>query len=244
LDLLRHGLHLSLLFHLNGEALLAPLLLSAFRPQPQKREAEAKPESLSKKYMETSSQQISFLLQRWNDGDSEALDQLMPLIYGELRRMARRYMRKQPADHTLQTTALIHEAYMRLVGLEENRWKNRAHFFGVAAQAMRHILMDHARTRNRAKRGGGARVVSLDEVVTICEERSAELVALDDALTELARLDERKSKVVELRFFGGLTEEEIGEVLKVSTRTVRSDWKLARSWLLRKLSKSDINYDA
>ena len=188
--------------------------------------------------METPSQQVSHLLQRWSDGDSEALDQLMPLVYDELRRMAQRYMGQQPTGHTLQTTALIHEAYMRLVGGEEKRWENRAHFFGVAAQAMRHILMDYARTQNRAKRGGGARAVSLDEALTFCAERSAELVVLDDALTELAKLDERQSKVVELRFFGGLTEEEVAEVLKVSPRTVSGDWSLARSWLLRELSKS------
>jgi RNA polymerase sigma-70 factor (ECF subfamily) len=168
----------------------------------------------------------------------------MPLVYQELRRMASRYMGQQSTDHTLQTTALIHEAYLRLVGQEEKRWENRAHFFGVAAQAMRHILVDHARTQNRAKRGGSARVVSLDDVLTICTERSNELVALDDALTELAKLDERQSKVVELRFFGGLTEEEIAEVLKVSPRTVSSDWSLARSWLLRELDKTVTSDDA
>ena len=188
--------------------------------------------------METSSQQISHLLHSWSDGDSQALDQLTTLVYGELRRMARRYMRRQPPGHTLQTTALIHEAYLRLVRREEQRWENRAHFFSVAAQAMRHILMDYARARNRDKRGGGGQRVSLDEAMTICPERVAELVALDDALTELAKLDDRRSKVVELRFFGGLTEEEIAEVLKVSPRTVSSDWSLARSWLLRELSKS------
>ena len=188
--------------------------------------------------MESSSQSVSHLLLRWSDGDNAALDQLMPLVYQELRRMASRYMGQQPTDHTLQTTALIHEAYLRLVGQEEKRWENRAHFFGVAAQAMRHILVDHARTQNRAKRGGSARAVPLDDVLTICTERSNELVALDDALTELAKLDERQSKVVELRFFGGLTEEEIAEVLKVSPRTVSSDWSLARSWLLRELNKT------
>ncbi|HZS04409.1 MAG TPA: sigma-70 family RNA polymerase sigma factor [Blastocatellia bacterium] len=188
--------------------------------------------------MESSSYSVSHLLRRWSDGDSEALDRLMPLVYRELRRMARRYMGQQPSGHTLQTTALIHEAYLRLAGRGEKRWENRAHFFGVAAQAMRHILVDYARARNMAKRGGGATQVSLDEALTICGERGADLVALDDALTELARLDERQSKVVELRFFGGLTEEEIGEVLKVSSRTVRSDWKLARSWLLRELSNN------
>jgi RNA polymerase sigma factor (TIGR02999 family) len=187
--------------------------------------------------MEISSQSVSLLLQRWSDGDSGALDQLMPLVYGELRRMARRYMGQQPSGHTLQTTALIHEAYLRLVGQEEKRWENRAHFFGFAAQAMRHILVDYARARNRDKRGGGGQQVSLDEALTICPERGADLVALDDALIALAKLYERQSKVVELRFFGGLTEEEIGEVLKVSPRTVRSDWSLARSWLLRELSR-------
>ena len=188
--------------------------------------------------MDASSQSVSHLLLRWSDGDSAALDQLMPLVYRELRRMASRYMRQQPTGHTLQTTALIHEAYLRLIGPEEKRWENRAHFFGVAAQAMRHILIDHARTQSRDKRGGGAGAVPLDDVLTICTERSAELVALDDALTELAKLDARQSKVVELRFFGGLTEEEIAEVLKVSPRTVSSDWSLARSWLLRELDKT------
>jgi len=159
-------------------------------------------------------------------------------VYDELRRMARRYMRGQPVGHTLQTTALIHEAYLRLVGQEEKHWENRAHFFGVAAQAMRHILVDHARARNMAKRGGGAHQVSLDEALTIGPEGSDDLVALNDALTALAELDQRQSQVVELRFFGGLTEEEIGEVLKVSARTVRSDWRLARSWLLRELDKT------
>lgn len=194
-------------------------------------------ETRSIKIMETSSQQISHLLKRWSDGDSEALNKLMPLVYGELRRIAGGYMKRQPADHTLQTTALIHEAYLRLVWHEEKTWESRAHFFGVAARAMRHILVDYARTRNRAKRGGGAMQVSLDEVLTICAERGAELVALNDALTELAKLDERQSRVVELRFFGGLTEEEIAQVLKVSPRTVSGDWSMARAWLLRKLSK-------
>jgi len=187
--------------------------------------------------MENLPHQVSHLLQRWSDGDSEALDQLTPLVYDELRRMARGYMRRQASGHTLQTTALIHEAYMRLVGQEEKRWENRAHFFGVAAQAMRHILVDHARARKMAKRGGGAQQVSLDEALTIGPEPGAELVALNDALDALAKLDLRQSQVVELRFFGGLTEEEISKVLKVSTRTVRGDWRVARSWLLRELER-------
>ncbi|MDQ3010637.1 MAG: sigma-70 family RNA polymerase sigma factor [Acidobacteriota bacterium] len=187
--------------------------------------------------MDTSAPSVSQLLQRWSEGDRAALDQLTPLVYDELRRMARRYMNQQPVGQTLQTTALVHEAYLRLVGREEKHWENRAHFFGVAAQAMRHILVDYARARKMAKRGGGARALSLDEALTIGPERGDDLVALNDALDVLAKLDQRQSWIVELRFFGGLTEEEISEVLKVSTRTVRSDWSLARSWLLRELDR-------
>jgi RNA polymerase sigma factor (TIGR02999 family) len=188
--------------------------------------------------METSSRSVSYLLQRWSDGDSEALNQLMPLVYGELRRMARRYMGQQPSGHTLQTTALIHEAYLRLVGQEEKRWENRAHFFGVAAQAMRHILVDYARARHTAKRGGEARALSLEESAVISEERAAELVALDDALAELARLAPRQSRVVELRYFGGLSVAETAEVLKVSPDTVTRDWSQAKAWLYRALKRS------
>jgi len=178
------------------------------------------------------------LLQRWSQGDRSALDELTPLVYGELRRMAHRYIAQQSPGHTLQTTALIHEAYMRLVGQSEKHWENRSHFFGVAAQAMRHILVDYARARCRDKRGGGARAVSLDEALTLGPEYSRELVALDEALTDLAKLDARKSRVVELRFFGGLTEPEIAAVLKVSQRTVNGDWRLARAWLLRQLDQA------
>jgi RNA polymerase sigma factor (TIGR02999 family) len=188
-----------------------------------------------KEMMETSSQLVSRLLQRWSDGDIEALDQLMPLVYDELRRMARRYMKRQPAGHTLQTTALIHEAYLRLVGQEEKRWENRAHFFGVAAQAMRHILVDYARARHRAKRGGEARAVSLEEAAIVSEERAAELVALVDALAELARLSPRQSRVVELRYFGGLSVAETAEALNVSTDTVTRDWNQVKAWLYRAL---------
>ena len=189
--------------------------------------------------METSSQSVSYLLQRWSGGDRAALDQLLPLVYGELHRMARRYMHQQPDGHTLQTTALIHEAYLRLMGQQEKHWENRAHFFGVAAQAMRHILVDYARSQLREKRGGGAQRLSLDDALTLGPEHSAELVALHDALTELARLDERQSKIVELRFFGGLTEPEIATILQVSQRTVSSDWRLARAWLLRQLDQTE-----
>jgi RNA polymerase sigma-70 factor, ECF subfamily len=188
--------------------------------------------------METSSQSVSQLLQRWSDGDSEALDQLMPLVYGELRRMARRYMHQQPAGHTLQTTALIHEAYMRLAGQEEKHWENRAHFFGVAAQAMRHILVDYARARQTAKRGGEARAVSLEEAALVSEERAAELLALDDALAELAQLSPRQCQTVELRYFGGLSVTETAEVLKVSSDTVMRDWGQAKAWLYRALNRS------
>lgn len=187
--------------------------------------------------METSSQSVSHLLRRWSDGDSEALDQLMPLVYAELRLMARRYMGRQPSGHTLQTTALIHEAYLRLVGQEDKRWENRSHFFGVAAQAMRHILVDYARARTTAKRGGQARAVSLDEAALVSGERAAELVALDDALAELAQLSSRQSRVVELRYFGGLSVTETAEALKVSPDTVTRDWNQAKAWLYLALSR-------
>jgi RNA polymerase sigma-70 factor, ECF subfamily len=190
--------------------------------------------------METSDSSVSQLLQRWSKGDQGALDQLTPLVYSELRRMARRYMRQQPDGHTLQTTALIHEAYLRLVGQPEKQWQSRAHFFGVAAQAMRHILVDYARARKVAKRGGNPHQVSLDQAMVISPLGSGDLVALNDALETLSKLDRRQSQVVELRFFGGLTEEEIATVLKVSPRTVRSDWRLARSWLMRELDRDPL----
>ena len=195
-----------------------------------------KPASRSKNLMGSSSDAVSQLLQRWSDGDKGALDQLMPLVYAELRRMARRYMWQKPSGHTLQTTALIHEAYLRLVGHSEKRWESRAHFFGVAAQAMRHILVDYARARHASKRGGEARVVSLDEAAIVSEERAAELVSLDDALAELARLSPRQCQVVELRYFGGLSVTETAEVLKVSSDTVTRDWNQAKAWLRRELN--------
>jgi RNA polymerase sigma-70 factor (ECF subfamily) len=181
--------------------------------------------------------EITDLLLAWSDGDSGALERLTPLIYQELHRLARGYMRRERTGHSLQATALVNEAYLRLIDAGRMRWQNRAQFFAVSARLMRHILVDSARAGRNLKRGGGAVQVSLDEALTICPEPSAELVALDDALTVLAKLDERQSKVVELRFFGGLTEEEIAEVLKVSPRTVSGDWNLARSWLLRELSR-------
>lgn len=187
--------------------------------------------------MSASSHNITKLLLDWRNGDSEALDRLMPLVYEELRRMANNYMRNERQGHTLQTSALVNEAYLRLVDHENIAWQNRAHFFGVAAKAMRRILVDHARTRNYQKRAGAAQQVSLDEATTLTEGRAAELIALDDALKELAKMDERKSLVVELRYFGGLSMEEIAEALGVSIPTVTRDWSTAKVWLLREMSK-------
>jgi RNA polymerase sigma factor (TIGR02999 family) len=183
---------------------------------------------------------VTQLLERWHHGDSEALEKLMPLIYEELRKMARRYMRQQNPGHTLQTTALIHEAYLRMVKQKEKRFQNRAHFFGVAAQAMRHILVDYARARSSSKRGGGARPISLEEAALVTEERAGELVAFDDALKELERLSKRQSQVVELRYFGGLSVEETAAVLSVSPETVMRDWSMAKTWLHRALSAGEV----
>lgn len=181
---------------------------------------------------------VTQLLLAWSSGDQAALDQLIPLVYAELHRIAKRFMGREQADHTLQTSALINEAYLRLIEVKNAHWQNRAHFYAVSAQIMRHILVDLARARQKLKRGGQAQQVSLDEALTVTQARSTDFVALDDALTTLSRLDPRQSKVVELRFFGGLTEDEIAEVLGVSPRTVRSDWSMAKVWLLRALSKS------
>jgi RNA polymerase sigma factor (TIGR02999 family) len=159
----------------------------------------------------------------------------MPLVYEELHRMAHRYMRKERPGHTLQTSALVHEAYVRLVDQTDVEWQNRAHFYGIAAQMMRRILVDHARSRQYAKRGGDARPVSLDEVAIVSEERTAEVIALDEALAGLAVIDQRKSQIVELRFFGGLSIEETAGVLAVSPGTVMRDWTLAKAWLRREM---------
>jgi len=186
--------------------------------------------------MAPSPQEVTRLLLEWGKGDQAALDKLMPLIYAELKVMAKRYMSREDPAHTLQTTALINETYLRLVEQPERRWQNRAHFFGVAAQVMRHILVDYARARHNLKRGGEAQVISLDEAAAVSRGQAAELVALDDALTALAALDRRQAQVVELRYFGGLSVEETAEILKVSPDTVRRDWRLAKMWLLRELS--------
>jgi RNA polymerase sigma-70 factor, ECF subfamily len=179
---------------------------------------------------------ISILLESWSNGNSQAVDELLPLVYDELRQMARRYMNRQPSGHTLQTTALIHEAYLKIVDNEEKRWQNKSHFFAVAAQAMRHILVDRARANQTDKRGGGKQKISLEEAAEISAERADELVALDEALKNLSKLDERKGRVVELRYFGGLSVEETAEVLNISRQTVMRDWNFAKMWLLRELS--------
>ena len=185
--------------------------------------------------MEASPYQITQLLKDWGNGDETARDQLMPLVYEELHHMAHRYMRKERPGHTLQTSALVHEAYVRLVDQTDVEWQNRAHFYGIAAQMMRRILVDHARSRQYAKRGGDARPVSLDEVAMVSEERTAEVIALDEALAGLAVIDQRKSQVVELRFFGGLSIEETAGVLAVSPGTIMRDWTLAKAWLRREM---------
>jgi RNA polymerase sigma factor (TIGR02999 family) len=186
-----------------------------------------------------SSQEITQLLLAWSDGDQAALEKLTPLVYAELRRLAKGYMLGERPGHTLQTTALINEAYLRLIDWKNVRWQGRAHFFGVAAQLMRRILVDFARTRHYAKRGGAAQQVSLDEAITIHEDRGAELIALDEALERLAEIDPRKSQVVELRFFGGLSAKETAEALQVSLRTVEREWNSARAWLYRELRGED-----
>jgi RNA polymerase sigma-70 factor (ECF subfamily) len=180
--------------------------------------------------------EVSGLLQAWSDGDQTALDQLAPIVYDELRRLARHYLRRERPDHSLQATALVNEAYLRLIDYKHMRWENRAHFFAVSAQLMRRILVDHARRRNQ-KRGRGVEHVELEETAVIGGGRTANLVALDDAMQALARLDPRKARVVELRFFGGLSVEETAEVVKVSSVTVMRDWSTARAWLHREMSR-------
>jgi RNA polymerase sigma factor (TIGR02999 family) len=181
---------------------------------------------------------ITQLLLDWREGNKNALDDLMPLVYDELRRLAQVYMRGQKAGHTLQTTALVNEAYLRLVDSSRVRWKDRAHFFAISAQLMRRILVDSARSRNSLKRGGEIQKVELDdEAVAALTENKIDLIALDEALKELAELSPRQSKVVELKYFGGLTETEVAEALEISERTVKRDWSVARAWLFRKISK-------
>ena len=179
--------------------------------------------------------QITERLIAWNSGDDAARDDVIRVVYDELRSMANRYLRLERPDHTLQPTALVHEAYMRLIDQTQVNWQNRAHFFGVAAQMMRRILVDHARTKQRDKRGGPAPKLSLDEAIGASTERAADLVALDAALESLTQIDQRKGRVIELRFFGGLSVEETAEVLDVSPQTVLRDWKLAKAWLYQEM---------
>ncbi len=186
--------------------------------------------------MTPSPKSISQLLIEWREGDESALERLIPLVYDELYRLAHHYLRRERPGHTLQTSDLVNEAYLRLIDHEGMRWQNRAHFYAVAAQAIRRILVDHARSRGSAKRGGRARMIGLDEAATLPQRKAADLVALDEALKELAVLDARKSRIVEMRYFGGMTAEETAAALGISTATVSRDWNTAKAWLLRAMS--------
>ena len=185
--------------------------------------------------------EITALLAEWREGNQSALDELYPLVYNELHRLARRYMSRERKGHTLQTTALINEAYVRLVDQKNVQWANRSHFFAISAQIMRRILIDHARRHAYAKRGGGAQQVSLEEAATVTPDLGRELIQLDEALKSLAEMDPRRSQVVELRYFGGLNNEEIAGVLHISENTVTRDWNMARAWLYQQLTGSGAN---
>jgi RNA polymerase sigma factor (TIGR02999 family) len=180
---------------------------------------------------------VTQLLSDWGKGDQKALDRLMPLVYKELHQLASRYMRSERPGNTLQSTALVSEAYLKLAGSGPIDWQNRAHFFGVAAKIIRHILLDHSRARRSEKRGGGSIALSLDEALTASEKRDVNLEVLDDALKELAKIDPQQSRIVELRFFAGLSIEETAEVLKVSRSTVKRDWVMARTWIFREIAR-------
>jgi len=183
--------------------------------------------------MTPSPDEVTQLLLDWSNGNEAALERLTPLVYDELHRLARRHMRRERSGHTLQTSALVNEAYVRLIDQRRVHWQSRTQFFSIASRLMRRVLVDHARGHNRAKRGGGALQVSLDEAAVVSQDRAAELIALDDALSSLAAIDQRKTQVVELRFFGGMSVEETAEVLKVSAVTVMRDWSTAKAWLKR-----------
>src|SRR5437667_5979699 len=187
----------------------------------------------------TPPQPVTQLLVAWGNGDETARDELMPLVYRELHRLAHQYMKRENPGHTLQTSALVNEAFVKLVDQRDVQWQNRAHFFGVAAQLMRRILVDYARSRQYLKRGGGARHVSFEEAAIVSQERATDVVALDDALTTLAAVDTRKAQIVELRFFAGLSIEETAEVLAVSPGTVMRDWTLAKAWLRKEMTGSN-----
>jgi RNA polymerase sigma factor (TIGR02999 family) len=181
---------------------------------------------------------VTLLLQEWRDGDRKALDALLPLVYKELRRLARAHLRNERPDHTLQSAALVNEAYLRLVGLHAPQWESRTHFFAIAAQVMRQILVDYARRHRAEKRGGGTLRLSLDDAMEVSTQRHIDVVALDDALEALSKIDARQSRVVELRFFGGLSLQEISAALDIAPATAQRDWTAARAWLHREMSKS------
>lgn len=181
-------------------------------------------------------EEITRLLADWNAGDQAALDRLLPLVYDELRRVASSYMRRERVDHVLQTTALVHEAYLRLVDHQQANYQNRTHFFAVAAQVMRHILVDYARAQSRAKRGDGLPALALSDVAVISPDRAEELIVVNDALENLAALDPRKGRVFELRYFGGMTVEEAADALNISPITVARDWRMAKAWLRREIA--------
>ena len=184
------------------------------------------------------SEQITVLLRQWSDGNREALDELLPLVYNELHKQARRYFRKERQDHTLQTTALIHEAYLKLIDQRDVEWQNRTHFFAIAAQMMRRILVDHARAKHRDKRGGDDVKLPLEEaMLVVVDERNVDLIALDEVLTRLEAVDEQQARVVELRYFSGLSLEETAEALKISRATAARDWSMAKAWLHRELTR-------
>ena len=185
-----------------------------------------------------SQQNVTELLLDWSAGDKAALDRILPIVYDELRKQAARYLQRERAGHTLQTTALINEAYIRLVDQKNVRWQNRAHFFGISAQLMRRILVDHARAKHRAKRGGSDIRVSLSDANLVVKETDLDIIAVDEALERLAHIDEQQSRVVELRFFAGLSVEETAEVLKISPATVKRDWSMAKAWLHRELTRN------
>jgi RNA polymerase sigma factor (TIGR02999 family) len=184
------------------------------------------------------SNEITELLIAWSGGDKNALDQVMQIVYEELHRLAHRHLAKERQDHTLQTTALVNEAYLKLIDQKSVKWQSRSHFFALSSQLMRRILVDYARSRQYAKRGGGASALPLDEALIVAPERAAEMIALDEALTELAKHDERKARIVELRFFAGMSIEETAELLRVSPGTVMKDWTLAKAWLQREMERS------
>jgi len=186
---------------------------------------------------EAQTHEVTQLLIDWSNGDRAALDRLLPVVDQELRRLAHHYMRRERPGHTLQTTALVNEAFVRLVNRKSIQWQNRAHFFGIAAQLMRNILVDHARSHACAKRGGGAEDLELDEALVVSQQKASEVIALDEALKELALIDAQQSRIVELRFFGGLTVEEAAEVMRVSPATIKREWSSAKAWLYRELAQ-------